>query len=508
MSDFHFLYPWRLLGLLLCVGLWFVVRHSRSAWYQVMDKPVAKALIIGQTRPLLQLLPLLCVLGVIGLAGPSWQKQLPAALSPQSSVMVLFQQDLAMYAQDLTPSRHQRMQHKIMSLVSRSPGTGFGLIAYDSSAHLTTPLTQDPDFFSLFLDAQDPGLMPKGDGSALGQAIDLAQKNLPDTPDGANSLLIVADAITAEEATFLTGSRLPVQVWVVGTERGGTMPAAYADRGIDTRLNVDQFQSLQDAGIPVTLASADDGDIAAISGNIAHAVQAQNNARQDLKWKDSGYWLVIPILVLLLFWRRQLLCVALVALPLGLYSGHSEAAWINWWLTGDQQGQLAFDRQDYVQAAQQFEEPLRRGLASYYAGDYVAASTALRQAPATPESLLWLGNSYAQQKSWQQAIDSYDQALSLRPDWEMAQANRAKIAEIIMQLRKKERDKEASQEEQEGIDPDEIKDDLKKGEGVNQQDIQPGDTANPQLEQWYDNVQLSPAGLLRNLYQADAPEGQ
>ena len=90
----------------------------------------------------------------------------------------------------------------------------------------------------------------------------------------------------------------------------------------------------------------------------------------------------------------------------------------------------------------------------------------------------------------------------------MAQDNRAKIANIIMQLRKKERDREASQEEQEGIDPDEIKHDLKKGEGVNQQDIQPGGSANPQLEQWYDNVQLSPAGLLRNLYQADAQEGQ
>lgn len=508
MSDFHFLYPWHLLGLLLCVALWFVVRHARSTWYQIMDKPVAEALIVGRAKPLLQLLPLLCALGVLGLAGPSWQKQLPAALSPQSSVMVIFQQDLAMYAQDLTPSRHQRMQHKIMSLVSRSPGTGFGLIVYDSSAYLTTPLTQDPDFFSLFLEAQSPTLMPQGEGSALRQAIALAQKNLPDTQQGVNSLLLVADTMSAEDADLLSQLNIPVQIWAVGTKRGGTMPAAYAERGIDTRLDVERFMALRDAGILVTLASADDGDLAAISGNIAHAVQAQSNARQDLKWADGGYWLVIPILGLLLFGRRQLFLAVLVALPLGLYSGHSEAAWLNWWLTGDQQGQLAFDRHEYAEAAQQFEDPLRRGIASYFAEDYAAALTAFRQAQATPESLLWLGNSYAQQKSWQAALDSYDQALSLRPEWEMAQDNRAKIANIIMQLRKKERDREASQEEQEGIDPDEIKHDLKKGEGVNQQDIQPGGSANPQLEQWYDNVQLSPAGLLRNLYQADAQEGQ
>ena len=32
--------------------------------------------------------------------------------------------------------------------------------------------------------------------------------------------------------------------------------------------------------------------------------------------------------------------------------------------------------------------------------------------------------------------------------------------------------------------------------------------ATPQANQWYDNLQISPSGLLRNLYQADTPEAQ
>jgi tetratricopeptide (TPR) repeat protein len=51
--------------------------------------------------------------------------------------------------------------------------------------------------------------------------------------------------------------------------------------------------------------------------------------------------------------------------------------------------------------------------------------------------LLWTGNSYAQQKQWQQALNSYDRALSLRPDWQLAQGNRAKIAAIIRSCGKK-----------------------------------------------------------------------
>ena len=86
-----------------------------------MDKPF-RALIIQRRRRLTRLLPWLLTLGVIALAGPSWQRELPAALTPQSNVMVILQQDLAMYAQDLPPSRHQRMQHKISALMQRQPG--------------------------------------------------------------------------------------------------------------------------------------------------------------------------------------------------------------------------------------------------------------------------------------------------------------------------------------------------------------------------------------------------
>ena len=281
-------------------------------------------------------------------------------------------------------------------------------MVYNAQAWLTTPLTQDPAFYSLFLHAQTPSLLPEGEGSGLREAITLAQKNMPVSPNAPRNLLLIADSLTAEDARWLTESRLPLQIWVPGTARGGALPQVYNVRGIDTRLNVQRFSETRDGGVPVTLVTSDDSDISVIVSHIRQSVTAQNNTRADLHWKNSGYWLVIPLLLLLLFCRRQLICWLVVAVPLMLYLPQGQASWRDAWISPDMQGQRAFDKGYYSQAAERFQDPLWQGIAWYHAGNFVAATSAFRQAPPTAEALLWTGNSYAQQKMWQQAINSYD----------------------------------------------------------------------------------------------------
>ena len=505
MSDFHFLHPWFLVLLPLCLALWWLPSAGRSAWVRMMDKPLARALIVNQPRKITRVLPWMMMTGIIGLAGPAWQRQLPAALTPQSNVMVVLQQDNAMLASDLAPDRHQRMQSKILSLMAQMPGTRFGLVVYQSGAWLTTPLTVDQDFYALFLHAQSPALLPAGEGSGLQAALALAMKNMPSPP---RSIILVADNIDERDARWLTKQSLPLQIWVPGTARGGTLPEKYASRGTDTRLNVARFEQIRDGGIPVTLVTSDDSDFSAIRSHIQQSVSAQNNARIDLHWRNSGWLAVIPILIIVLLWRRQLFCWLLIA-PLLMWqpAGHA-ASWLDAWVSPDIQGQQAFARGDYTTAAQRFTDPLRQGIAWYRAENYPAATAAFHQAEQTPEALLWTGNSYAQQKQWQQALNSYDRALSLRPDWQLAQDNRAKIAAIIMQLRQKERDRLSAQGEEQDDKPDEIKHDLKPEEGVEQKDIQPQAGGNPQVNQWYENLSVSPSGLLENLYRTQSGDQQ
>ncbi|MGA4502692.1 vWA domain-containing protein [Citrobacter portucalensis] len=504
MSDFHFLYPWRLLLLIPAIALWWLPSTGRSAWSRIMDKSLANALIVGRQRKLSRALPWLVMLGVIALAGPSWQRQLPAALTPESNVMVILQQDTAMLASDLPPSRHQRMQTKIMSLMERMPGTRFGLVVYNAGAWLTTPLTVDTAFYSLFLHAQTPALLPSGEGSGLQHAVSLAMHNMPAAP---RSIILVTDTLSAEDARWLGEQNTPLQIWVPGTAQGGALPEKYAASGTNTRLNVSRFEQMRDDGIPVTLVTADDDDLPVVQSHIQQSVTAQNNARSDLHWRNDGWMLTIPILALLLIWRRQLFCWVLVA-PLLLWQPSGHAAWLDAWISPDVQGQRAFSKGDYARAAQHFNDPLRQGIAWYRAGNYPAATAAFRQAEQTPEALLWTGNSYAQQKQWQQALNSYDRALSLRPDWKLAQGNRAKIAAIIMQLRQKERENKSAQGEEEDYKPDEIKHDLKPHQGVEQKDIQPIAGGNPQVNQWYENLAVSPSGLLESLYRTQPGEDQ
>ncbi len=47
MSDFHFIYPWRLLGLIVAAMLILIPSAQSSAWTHIMDKPFAQALLIG-----------------------------------------------------------------------------------------------------------------------------------------------------------------------------------------------------------------------------------------------------------------------------------------------------------------------------------------------------------------------------------------------------------------------------------------------------------------------------
>jgi Ca-activated chloride channel family protein len=94
-----------------------------------------------------------------------------------------------------------------------------------------------------------------------------------------------------------------------------------------------------------------------------------------------------------------------------------------WWLTPDQQGQRLFEQGRYLEAAERFEDPARRAAAYYRGGDFERAAGVfgrLRSAEAAYNR----GNALVLLGQYDAAIASYDQALELRPNWELAQDNR------------------------------------------------------------------------------------
>jgi Ca-activated chloride channel family protein len=95
-----------------------------------------------------------------------------------------------------------------------------------------------------------------------------------------------------------------------------------------------------------------------------------------------------------------------------------------WWLTPDQQGERLVEQGRYSEAAERFEDPARRAAAYYRGGDFERAAGLfgrLRSAEAAYNR----GNALVMLGQYDAAIESYERALQLRPDWDLPRDNRA-----------------------------------------------------------------------------------
>ena len=114
----------------------------------------------------------------------------------------------------------------------------------------------------------------------------------------------------------------------------------------------------------------------------------------------------------------------LAALVLSAMAASSaQAAFIDWWLTPDQQGRVLFERGEYALAAQRFADPLWKGMAYYASEDFVSAATWFAQVE-TPYGRFYLGNAMAHLDRLEEALAAYDEALALQPAFAEAKFNR------------------------------------------------------------------------------------
>jgi len=99
------------------------------------------------------------------------------------------------------------------------------------------------------------------------------------------------------------------------------------------------------------------------------------------------------------------------------------AGWGDWWLTPDQQGQMLFNSGDFAAAAETFTDSERRGAAYYRAGDFESAATVFGRIP-TAQAAYNRGNALVMLGRYEEAIESFEQALGMNPGWVEAEQNR------------------------------------------------------------------------------------
>jgi Ca-activated chloride channel family protein len=121
----------------------------------------------------------------------------------------------------------------------------------------------------------------------------------------------------------------------------------------------------------------------------------------------------------------------------------SNQFWQSLWKTPNQQAQQHYQKEDYQQAAKQFEDSQWQGSAHYKAGNYEQALQSFKESD-SPQSLYNQGNALTKLQKVDEAIDAYKKALEKDPTLSDAKDNLATLEAIKKQ---EEESKKDSQEQ-------------------------------------------------------------
>lgn len=517
ITDFHFLRPWWLLAF-VAAGLlvWLLDRQTdmRARWKNLIAPNLLDHLLIDQTasrglRPV-HLVAALLAVSAIAAAGPTWEKERPPFVEDRAPLAIAIDLGPTMDATDITPTRLERAKLKVQDIMERRKGARTALFAYAGSAHMVLPLTDDASLIGTYLAALSPALMPV-EGKNTAKALQVIETSLAgETAPG--TILFMTDGVDRPSFAAFSGykGRNDLMVLGVGTAEGGPVKTGngeyLTDSGgarVQAKMDIDALKALQSASsTEVATVTLDDTDV----DWIVHRIQSAFTQKTDAglqRWRDVGWYLTIPIalLVMLTFRRGNKIhwlgALVLLSLPFDLAPRQAAAAdFADAWFTPDQQGQRAFSKGDYAAAADHFNDLAWRGAALYRAGRFQDAIDAFAQST-DPESYFNQGNALMQLDKTDEAIAAYGQALKQRPGWTEAEAN-LKLAE----RRKKEKAdlEDAQEQEQAGIDPDQIQFDDKAKKGKDAQVSLAAQTA----EMWMRNIQVSPAQLLARKFAIEA----
>lgn len=501
IADFHFLRPWWLMALLLpLVILWLSSRSGdiRQQWKGMIAPHLLNSLVVEpdqrtRLRPAWSLATIL-VLAIIGLAGPTLQREQSPFVSDTAALVIAVDLSPTMDATDISPSRLERVKLKIHDILTARAGARTAVVAYSGTAHLVVPLTEDAALIETYTDALATGLMPRP-GRDTAAALSLADKMLKED-SGSGTILLLTD--TVEDNATATAKQIGGGLVILGV---GTQQGAAVAGGAIASLDLDRLKMFaSETGASVATVTDDDTDVRWVIQKVATNFKHQNASEGD-RWHDLGWWLILPaaFFFALSFRRGWVTRVATLFIAIGfmLPDTTQAASFTDIWLSADQQGRLAFERGDFTGAAAHFTDPLWKGAAYYRAGKFKEAADTFSLSD-TPDALFNQGNALLHIGNFEDGVTVYEKALNSRKDWPEAEANLA----LAKRLLKQQQDDEEPDQPNEKPDSVQFDDKGKKGKAGTI------DLAEETSDMWVKNIQASPADLMARKFAIEAGEAK
>ena len=428
-NALHFLRPewlWALLALPVILAVSLYRQRRSDAWRQAVDAHLLPHLLAAGTRRRMRL-PLAVLLGwtlaSLAMAGPSWRQQAQPMFQPSAPLLVVLDLSSRITATDLPPSRLLQARAKVGELLRARKGGQVGLVVYAEDAYTVAPLTDDGSNVALYLDALSPDVMPR-DGQRADRGIDWATRLMRQIAAPQGQILLVTDQADGEAALAAAQARgLGLQVSVLGL--GTPAGAAYRDGSGQIRqaaLDEGSLRAVATAGGGrYARIAADDSDLRALGVLDAREGSATQRPGEGKQWRDEGFWLLPPLMLLaLLAFRRRAVLAAVLAVGLLPWMSDVHAQTPAAPASQPPQGTL-WKRADQLQ-----HQRLADGVQAYRKGDFATARKQFEGIDNEAGSNN-LANTLARQGSYDEAIAAYDRALALHPGMPDAVANRAVV---------------------------------------------------------------------------------
>lgn len=489
-DSFHFARPlWFLAIIPAALALYYFINQVRSA--QLWSKHISPELLsqltdkqtgTGKSLMFAGLVSALLLLLIVALAGPSMKSENVQTLQTDDTLVIIMDLSLSMMAEDVAPSRLQRMKFKLQDLLEKRQTGYTALVVYSGDAHVVVPLTEDSDTIQHLAKSLSPWMVPSK-GSRLHRAMEEANNLLQAYPGSNSRVLLFTDEISEQQLDkTLSIAKYPTYVIGVGTPSGAPIPLPDGKLLKDNQQNIvvtkfieEQPKTLaKETGGSFNMLSVDDSDISdALSFKPDHK-ESQEDLQKLAAVKDYGYLLLIPafFMMLLSFRKGWLLALGLIILhPVDTYAAqantstteasasspkYESSVWDQLWLNESQQAQKAYNMKDYATAAKLFDDPIKKGDAYAKNKQWQDAESAYQGLPSATAKYN-LANVQAKQQKWEDAAQSYEQAIEAaksenRQDIiEQAQRGKA-IAEQLKQQQQDQDNQQQNGQQQNGQD--------------------------------------------------------
>ena len=471
-SSFHFLRPlwlWLLIPAGILLYYWLNNSSRQDGWQQSCDPELLEAMQIQSAARASRWTWLywpITVLTILALAGPALRQMPVPMVKNQSALVVALDVSKSMLSDDLKPSRLQRAKFKIEDLLENRKDGQTALVVYSGDAFVVTPLTDDTDTIVSLLDVIDPSIMPV-DGTNTVVALEKASQLLAQAGVNQGQILLVTDSIdmykSKDRLSEVNEAGTTVHVLAVGTAEGAPIPTNKGFlkdlRGQIVVPQVD-YASLQQA------AQIGQGRFSVLSNSLSddelYEVKPGNGADNSIednsideqgseKFIDDGpllAMLIIPLLALL--YRRGILMVLCLGFMLSSEISYA-MSWNDLWLNKDQQAYRQLESAPN-EAFNRAENKQIKAAAAYKKQDFEAAKNLYPENGQTLNDYYNRGNALAQAGDFENALKSYDQALTYEPEDEDTLYNKNIVEQALKQKEQQQQQNQESEENQENQD--------------------------------------------------------